>query len=139
MAPLKSAFFAIKPHYATMILRGTKTVELRRCRPSLQPGDIILLYASSPVRALWGWSRVERLCEASPPELWPVVREHVGLPRGEFDSYYAGATKAVAIFLCDVVRLAQPLALETIRARMPGFRVPQSFCYVNVGDLGVPG
>ena len=50
----------IHSRFAERILAGSKTVELRRVRPGIEPGDRVLLYASSPVRGLTGSSGAAR-------------------------------------------------------------------------------
>ena len=43
---------SIKPEYAQKILDGEKTVELRKTRTRLKPGDIVLVYVSSPQQVI---------------------------------------------------------------------------------------
>jgi predicted transcriptional regulator len=50
-----------------MIFDGNKRVELRRVRPRhLNEGDLILVYATSPEKALLGVLEVEKVVEMSP-------------------------------------------------------------------------
>ena len=55
---------SIKPKYADKIFNGTKTVELRRICPKVTEGDLILVYVSSPVKALVGEFEVKKIVEA---------------------------------------------------------------------------
>ena len=52
---------SIKPEYAQKILDGEKTVELRKTRTRLKPGDIVLVYVSSPQQVIAGFFEVENI------------------------------------------------------------------------------
>lgn len=57
---------SIPPRFTDSILDGTKTIELRRTRPRVAPGDPVLIYACSPVKAIVGSFVVEELIQAYP-------------------------------------------------------------------------
>jgi hypothetical protein len=64
------------------------------------------------------------------------------LTRSEFDAYFAGTNRAVAITISDVRALARPASLDELQRRWVGFRPPQSFRYLSptqVARLTVPG
>lgn len=52
---------SIRPVYANKIFDGSKTVELRRVRPRLETGSVVLVYVSNPVQALMGMFQVSTL------------------------------------------------------------------------------
>ncbi len=53
---------SVHPKYADKIFERTKTVELLRVRPKLlEEGDLVLLYVSSPVQALVGAFKVDKI------------------------------------------------------------------------------
>jgi len=45
---------SIKPKYGLEILRGRKKVELRGSVGTITPGDVVVLYLSSPIQAIGG-------------------------------------------------------------------------------------
>ena len=132
MPPHEALFLSVRPTFAERILRGTKTVELRRVRPDVTKGQWVLLYASSPVRALIGFAIVESVSVAPPNEMWIEAERFAGVSNDEFVRYFAGAATAVAIRLRKVRRLELAIPLSEIRRRWPWLHPPQSFRFVQV-------
>lgn len=69
-------FVSVKPRFAEKILAGEKSVELRRVRPSVTPGTLVIFYASSPTREVVGTGRAdlrERLAGFEPPQSFRYV------------------------------------------------------------------
>ncbi len=125
---------SIRPEYATKIFDGSKTVELRRVRPRLTSGDLVLVYASAPVKALLGAFEVAKVVEAPPAQLWTQVQEKAGLTHDQFDQYFDGAKQGYGIFLKRKWSLAEPVALDVLRKRQTNFRPPQSYHYLTQGE-----
>jgi predicted transcriptional regulator len=117
-----------------MLLAGTKTVELRRLRPSIAVGSEVLIYASSPRREMVGRGRVVTVESAPHDEIWTRHGRSLGLERHEYDDYLAGTSVATAISVADVERLQPRLTLAELRTRIAGFRPPQSFGYLTPGE-----
>ena len=126
---------SLKPRFATSILDGTKKVELRRVAPKIQPGQIVLIYASSPVRQLAGTCRVVRLDVAPKSAIWERYRNQCGVTEAEYEAYFEGAEDAVAIVVDKPRTLQEPPSLATLRNRVAGFRPPQSFRYLSTSML----
>lgn len=128
-------WLSLQPRYAARILADEKHIELRRARPLQAEGARALLYASSPVMALLGECRITGVEEGPPSRLWPRVSETAGVNQVEYDSYFAGATRAVALQLDEVVVWHQPVPLATIRRLWPRFMPPQSFRYLSISQV----
>lgn len=122
---------SIRPRFADLICKGSKTVELRRRSPRLSPGDTVLLYVSSPVKALAASFVVEAMSEGDPETIWGEVEHQVGLNKPEFDAYFDGAETAVAIGVRDPVVFNNPVGLETLREMWKAFTAPQSYRYLD--------
>jgi predicted transcriptional regulator len=127
---------SIKPEYANKIFAGKKKVELRRIRTRLDSGDLVLIYVSSPNKALVASFEVDRVItvENLPRELnnlWKQVKEQAGINRKQFDNYYEGASVGVGIFLKNLQRFPKPLELESLRKQLPNIRPPQSYRYLT--------
>ena len=105
---------SVKPEYAEKIFAGVKTVELRRTRPRLLRGDLVLIYVTSPVKALAGACEVVEVVQGTPEALWEVVQDQAGISIEEFRDYYAGATLGFGICFRNVHRLPKPLHLEQL-------------------------
>lgn len=127
----KALLVSIHPRYAVRILKGGKTVELRRIRPRVHGETILLIYVSSPVKALKAIARVERITAAKPDKLWEQVAHCAGLSQAEFKSYFSNVNIGYAIHLKEVWQLPQPILLSELRELWPGFRPPQSYKYLS--------
>ncbi|MEU4362223.1 ASCH domain-containing protein [Promicromonospora sp. NPDC023987] len=127
---------SIRPRYAEAILRGTKTVELRRTRINVPAGAILVIYSSSPTRAVLGTAVLDGIVEDAPGALWPEVRSVAGILRREYNEYFRGARTAFALHLRDVVQLSVPVPLHDLRTRT-GLEPPQSFRYVTAEQVRV--
>lgn len=119
---------SIKPRYADAIFARQKRVELRRVKPRVGPGDLVLVYVSSPRCALEGAFEVERVMEATPATLWGHVSHNAGLTRCEFNEYFRDREIAYAIVVRKVWRLP-PVTLSTMRKAK--IRPPQSYQYLD--------
>jgi predicted transcriptional regulator len=130
-----AVLLSIKPRFAEALLAGQKTIELRRTRPaSLHRGALVVVYASSPVKAVLGTLRVERVVGGSPEALWPLVAAGAGVDRAEYEQYFAGASEAYAIFVCSPASVSDPCGLAELRQGWPSFHPPQAFRYLrNMG------
>ncbi|HRI72573.1 MAG TPA: ASCH domain-containing protein, partial [Polyangium sp.] len=71
-------FLSVKPVFANKILEGTKTIELRRIRPHVAPGQSVLIYSSSPEMSLIGRAIIENILCDTPMKLWNQVKAHAG-------------------------------------------------------------
>ena len=127
----RTLLLSLRPEFADKVFAGTKKVELRRIRPSVEIHGLVLVYVSTPVRAIVGAFRVRDVIERSPAALWREVREHAGVTRRQYDDYYLGAPKAYGIFLSSVRRFREPVELTDLRKLWPGFHPPQSYLYLN--------
>jgi predicted transcriptional regulator len=122
---------SINPRFARLILRGEKTVELRRRAPRCSTDFWIALYATSPVRAIVGFVRALEVLVAPPDDLWPNVETGCALRREDYLGYYEGASRAVGIQLADPFSFETPMSLDTMRSSWPEFRPPRSFAYLR--------
>lgn len=121
---------SVRPRYAEMLLSGEKTVELRRVRPRIGPGDFILLYASSPQCRVVGVCRVVRILAGAPGALWGEIGQLAAVSRPEYNRYFKDARRAIAIVVERPLRMSGELTLRDLRKHAPGFRPPRSFGYL---------
>ena len=124
-------FISIKPKYIKKILEKTKTVELRKSRPKVKPDDIVLLYATTPIKAILGYAYIKDILIGSPEEIWELTEEYNGISRKEFVSYYGDVSKAYGICLKQTQLLKNGLKLEDIRDFIPNFHPPQTYKYIS--------
>ena len=122
---------SIRPQYAEKIFDGSKTVELRRLRPRVSNGDRVVVYASTPVKAVIGDFTVDRVVESSPSKLWQEAKYDCGLTKEEFDNYFKGTRTAFGIYIRKVKKKRKPVPLFSLRNECPGFHPPQGYRYLK--------
>ncbi|PPJ64866.1 hypothetical protein CUN59_02430 [Cuspidothrix issatschenkoi CHARLIE-1] len=140
--PENILILSIKPKYAEMILSGQKKVELRRVRTRLKDGDLVLVYVSSPTKALVATFEVDNIIQneiqAKPKDIndfWKVIKNIAGISCNEYKTYYDTASTIVAIFIKNVNKLHNPIELETLRDKIPRFHPPQSYRYLKHNEF----
>lgn len=126
---------SIRPEYALKIFNGTKKIELRRVRPRLEKGDLVIVYVSSPTKALLGSFEVERVIEKLVIHLWQDVEEQAGINLKEFFNYYQGKTVGFGICLRNIQTFHPPIELERLRREWSEFRPPQGYRYLTPGEF----
>lgn len=128
---LSAVLVSVRPKHMDRILEGKKKVEIRRIRPRVSGGDMILFYESSPTKKLVASARVMGIDFASPEMLWASSGGEAALPRDEFMEYLTGLAKGVAIRFSHLVKLEPGIPLADLRALWPGFHPPQTHMYVS--------
>lgn len=119
---------SIKPLYSNLILDGEKLWELRRQPLKVKSGDMIFVYASSPVQAVIGAFTILSVISRPVAELWNVYHEDLGIGKRDYFAYFEGATTAYAIRVGPSTRI-EPITLDDLRSKNPRFRPPQSYMY----------
>lgn len=126
---------SIRPSFVEAIFAGTKIVELRRVKPRLEAGDLVVIYASGMTKGIVGAFEVAGVTAATPKHIWRKHNGGSGLKRDEFDRYFAGVTTGYAIRIGKLWKHPVPVLLETLRKRRAGFRPPQGYHYWQRDDL----
>ena len=126
----RALLLSVRPQFAESILDGTKTAEIRRQRPDVRPGALVIIYATKPKGAIGGTARVSGMSQGIPDEIWKRHKARVGISREDFDCYLDGTSTAYALLLERVQRLVPFLTLEEMRA-VTSFQPPQSYRYVT--------
>lgn len=139
MAPDRTCLLlSIRPPFADAIFAGRKRVELRRTRPRLRAGDLVLVYVTAPHQELRGVLRVVRVEEAEPAAFWPLVEAVAGVGKTDFDDYFAGARQAFGIHFDHVYPFREPVAAQTLhRGGWDGFQPPQGYRYLRPHEIGL--
>ena len=125
---------SVQPRFAEAIVDGLKTIEVRRRRPNVQPGTLGFVYSSSPIQAVVGSFRVDKIFSGTPEELWLVAQREAYLSRQDFEGYFAGVDIGHGIVVSCGQRLAKPIELSHLRDIWPGFTPPRSFGYLVAAD-----
>lgn len=125
----QTLLISIRPQFVRSIFMGTKTVELRRVRPRVGVGDLVVVYASGSAKGIVGAFEVAGVTDGSPEKIWKVHKAACGVRKQDFDSYFAGATVGYAIHIGRLWELEDLISLDALRLRWSGFRPPQSYHY----------
>ena len=125
---------SVRPRFAEAIVDGLKTIEVRRQKPNVQPGTLGLVYSSSPVQAVVGFFRVDRIFSGAPEELWVAAQHGAYISRQDFDSYFEGVEQGHGIAVSCAQRLPNPIGLSDLRVIWPGCKPPRSFGYLVAAD-----
>jgi predicted transcriptional regulator len=131
MAATGDIIISVKPEHARNIIVGRKTVELRRRFADTSAiGRWMLIYSSSPEKALIGAVRIANVRRMAVGTLWRAFREQACVPRSAFIDYFSGVTEGVGVILGPVVRFDPAISASELRERF-SFCPPQSYRYVR--------
>lgn len=109
------------------MLRGEKTVELRR-RPVRAPvGTTVWIYETVPAGRIRVVAELAAVDESAPDELWRRHQNCVGITRAAFRSYFAGSAVAFALVLRRLRPLPKSPRLTELRAELGEFVAPQFY------------
>lgn len=123
---------SVKPKFASLILDGSKLVELRRTVPTQTVGTIAI-YSSSPVQAIVALADVKETIETSPTKLWAIAKDNGGgLTRAELMDYFGSKKTGFAIMLQNVRVYGKPVQPTKV---FKTFSAPQSFRYLTSKEL----
>ncbi len=117
---------SVHPEYAESILNGSKRVEFRKTPFGADP-DLVVLYATSPVKRVVGYFEVDNVESMATDALWRKYRGVSGMSIDSFRDYYADSQTGVALAVGAVCSLRTPMPLPTLLGNAPP---PQSFRYL---------
>ncbi len=127
----RNVLLSVRPVYASKILRGEKTVELRRKFPeSGVTGAVALFYSSSPVQAVVGYARIKHVLKLKVKSIWKDHGKAACISRDEFDQYFVNLTVGFAILLEGARSLKRELNMAHLEEQF-GIVPPQSYRYVT--------
>lgn len=121
---------SIHPRHARNIVNGTKTVELRKTRPHVRPGQPIAIYETIPTSAVVATCRVARIDVTPVSQMGRAVMTAACVTQRDITEYFAGRDTAYLIHLRDVSPLLDPVRLSDIR-RNQEFAPPQTWHFLD--------
>lgn len=125
-------FISVKPEFVEKIFNGKKTIELRKSMPKVIPGDLVIIYSSSPVMAVIGICYVKEVIAMKPLKLWNLYSDKLGIDKRRFLDYYKDKEIAIGIVLKEKEKLSDPIPLSVLRRKFSAFRPPQTFRYLDL-------
>lgn len=133
MHKIEEAIISIHPKYSDAILRGEKTIELRRRIPNTAIGTRLWIYATRPQAAIVGSAVVKEILRGTPDTIWNSCKTEICIDRKSYDDYFEGAKEAIGIVLSNVVQL-HPIEIEQLRKVKKGFHPPQVLARLSAAD-----
>ena len=127
----KIILVSIKPEFANKIFDGSKRIELRKVSPDARPGDLMIVYSTSPEMAVIGVCKIDKIIKSSPQDIWEQHSEILGIDENRFNAYYSKSSTAVGIVIDQARRLKAKIPLKNIKKVYPGFAPPQTFKYFS--------
>jgi predicted transcriptional regulator len=118
---------SIKPKYASKILEGKKTYELRKTIFKNTEIKTVLIYASSPISKIIGEFQIEKIVHLELDDLWNVVKEKAEVDKDFFDEYFDSKEKGYAIGIKNVKKYKNNIDIS----EEYGIKAPQSFAYIK--------
>lgn len=127
----KVVVISIKPEFVNKIFDGTKKIELRKASPDSKPGDLMIVYSTSPEMAVIGICRIKKILKSTPQKIWDDYSEVLGIDERRFFEYYGDSKKAVGIVIESTRRFRSKIPLINIKKKFPRFAPPQTFKYFS--------
>jgi predicted transcriptional regulator len=118
---------SVKPEYAEKIMSGCKKYEYRRNIFKTQKVNIIVVYASNPVKKIIGEFEIEQILSMELNELWNKTANYSGIDKEFYDRYFIGKNIGHAIKIKNPKRYFSYLDLNSFNVK----QAPQSFLYLT--------
>lgn len=120
------ALLSIKPRHVAAIFAGEKKYEFRRAIFARRV-DIVVVYATAPVRQVVGEFDVDAVISAPLQSLWERTGQYAGVAEDAFFDYFRGRQTGHAIRIGQVRQYAEPFC----PIKRFGVKPPQSFLYLT--------
>ena len=123
---------SVKPKYASKILNGNKTVELRRqFGQRAREGSTVLIYASQPVGCIVGSAALTNVRRLPLRQLWCDHGDDASISETDFNTYFAGQTHGYALVLGSPRVYESAIRASDLREEF-GIVPPQSYRYLTL-------
>lgn len=126
---------SVRPEFAEKIVNGVKTMELRKCSPNIDSGDLVVIYSTLPEKAIVGTCIVKEIIKKSPIQLWRRYSNKMGIDKKRYFEYFRDTNLAVGIVLTSIDKLDKKLPLDSVRKAIPQFSPPQTFRYLDRSQI----
>ena len=126
-AQSENILISVKYAYVLHMLKGIKTVEVRRRPLRISPGTRVWVYSKLPRGRVELVATADEIVAASPRKLWELYHARIAITFAEFKSYFTGVEVGCAILLTDIKPLHPTLKLATLRRTSANFHPPQFF------------
>ncbi|WP_022887475.1 hypothetical protein [Glaciibacter superstes] len=126
---------SVRPRFARGLFAGTKTAEIRRRFPDVPEGTTVIVYSTSPEKAILGTMRARRLVRSNAEEIWRNYSHVIGIEKAELIDYLHGASECSVLELDTPNLWLRPVSLDDLRRQLH-IEPAQSFRYLTDKQLG---
>lgn len=133
MTEADDILISVHPRHVDSMVRGLKTVELRKRSLKLTHGCRVWIYSTLPRGRVEALGIVRTVVAATPSTVWSDFGRQSGITKAEFDAYFKGADTAYAIVFSSIEKLDLTFALAEIRQHHTSFHPPQFFKRLATG------
>ncbi len=122
---------SIHPHFADSILRGDKTVELRRIfKRDNQETDRLFIYATKPVGAIIGIAKIHSVHRDNAHNIWERYGQSALISEKYFLDYVGDLPLISAICLSEIETFEHKVTAYTLKTNL-SVLPPQSYRYLT--------
>jgi predicted transcriptional regulator len=130
---MKSVLLSVRPRFARSLMTGTKTAEVRRRFPNLEPGTELFIYSSSPDRAVIGTLILKGINQLNIADVWATFGKQIEIESTELDAYLEGSIKASILGVRNPDLWDAPVSLSDLREKV-GLEPAQSWRYLDANQ-----
>lgn len=124
---------SVHPFFATEIAAGRKRVEFRR-RWANKPTDVLVVYATAPIKAIVAVVEVSEVRRVSNSQLWEICKSFGGaISRARLREYMHDVDRGVALLLGRF--FVPQIEVNPLDAFGSDFVPPQSYRYLQPHEL----
>ena len=128
---------SIHPLYASKIIDGLKTVELRRKFPDLNGASArMVIYSTHPVQSIIGYAEIDMVHKLPVKEIWKRFSDQAHIERNHFDEYFTGLSHGFVVQLKKPKKFKTPVPIDYIKENY-GIIAPQSYRYLNEEHMSI--
>lgn len=125
---------SVRPRFARGLLSGTKTAEIRRRFPDIPAGMTVIIYSTSPEKAILGTMRAKQTVRSNADDIWRDYADVIAIGRPELTDYLDGASECSVLELESPNVWSRPVQLAELRSVLD-VEPPQSFRYLTSRQL----
>ena len=122
---------SIKPKYSRLIFSGVKKYELRKTPIKARGNEVVIVYESTPTKAVVGTFKTREIMKNSPEEIWTLLKSDVGISEKEFFEYFYQKRWGYAIKIDNPKLFDRKISLQELRALYGHWNPPQNFQYLK--------
>lgn len=125
----RNVLLSLHSPYDVAIVKGRKTIELRKRFPLFEKKDRIkiFIYACSPISKIIGECDLKEVKKMSLKQLWKITRKLAIVDKYDFQKYLKNTDYGFALYLKNSLEYKKPIPLKRLDINWP----PRSYRYIS--------